>query len=318
MVSASIIIPTYNRLDILKLVLLSLESQTFAGEKFEIIVSDDGSKDGTGEFLKSYRRTSNGRFLFILAEKNSGPARARNLAIAKASGEIIIIIGDDIEVAPSFVAGHVSWHREHKDPREAVLGHVSWPESIQPSRFMRWLYYGGRRFFFNYAQFNTGQRIASQNLYTCNVSVKKSLLAKTTLFDESFPFASHEDLELGERLGRRGMKLFYEKSLIGYHHHFMQVENIARRVYLMGRSADLFWQKIHDDAGVVKKRLRTLCAIFASIPGFCEVLIKLLSLPEKLDREYPVRWQMILTMSFWLGYADARRNKEIRMLSIRK
>ncbi len=51
----SVIVPTYNRLPILKKCLSALEAQTLASTDFEVIVIDDGSSDGTEELLTHYR-----------------------------------------------------------------------------------------------------------------------------------------------------------------------------------------------------------------------------------------------------------------------
>ncbi len=307
----SVVLPTYNRLNILKQVLVSLENQSVQGGLFEIVVTDDYSTDGTREFLSTYNRRNNNCFKLLLAEKNSGPARARNLALKVASGELIIIIGDDIVVRHDFVEKHILWHDLHKNPEEAVLGYVGWPESIYPSKFMYWLYYGGRNFFFNFSSFCSGEQIDCQNFYTCNVSIKQKFL-KNELFDETFTYASHEDLELGERLGRKGMKLYYCADIQAQHHHFLKIEGIAKRVYLMGRSAHIFWNKIPDSSSFLKRKMRTILINCASFPGVYCCLLTLLKIREKQDIDYPIRWKLILMMSYWLGFSDAQKDKKIR------
>lgn len=308
---ASILLPTYNRLETLKLVLFSLENQTVSGDLFEIIVTDDYSNDGTREFLNSYRRKNNKLFKYTLSEKNSGPAHARNLALEKTIGEIVIIIGDDIVVEHNFIEGHINWHSIHSNVEEAVLGHVAWPVSISPSRFMKWLYNGGRDFFFNFSSFQSGEQINSQNFYTCNVSVKRKLI-NSQLFDESFAYASHEDLEFGNRLGRSGMKLFYCSDILAYHHHYLKIEAIVKRVYVMGRSAHVFWQKVPDNCHFSKKAARIILIKCASSSLVYRGLMRLLRYKESNDCDYPVRWSLILTMSYWLGLADAKNGTGMR------
>jgi len=66
----SIIIPTYNRKDMLKEAIYSVYMQSY--KNFEILVVDDGSKDGTEEYIKSnYIYKDN--FKYFKNEKNSGP-----------------------------------------------------------------------------------------------------------------------------------------------------------------------------------------------------------------------------------------------------
>ncbi|BHH82704.1 glycosyltransferase family 2 protein [Desulforhopalus sp. 52FAK] len=303
----SVVLPTYNRKETLELLLPLLERQSLPLDQFEVIVSDDGSTDGTQEFLTLYSEKTVNNLKIVLAEENGGPAKARNSALHVASGAIVIIIGDDIEIDEDFVERHYNWHCLHSGEGDAVLGYVTWPEAINPSNFMRWLYSGGRHFFFRYADFRSGHTIDCQNFYTCNVSIKRSLLFQTTLFDESFPYASHEDLELGERLRLKGMNLYFEKTICGYHHHFLHIAGIARRVYLMGYSAKIFWEKVPDRSSVSKKKLRKIIVRLFSFPGIWSLLKKLLSLPENAKQYSPLRWKMILVLSYWLGLSDAER-----------
>ena len=303
----SVVLPTYNRKETLELLLPLLERQSFPLDQFEVIVSDDGSTDGTQEFLSLHAKKTANKIKIVLADKNGGPAKARNSALQVASGEVIVIIGDDIEIDQNFVQQHFDWHRLHHNQGDAVLGFVTWPEAIKPSNFMRWLNSGGRHFFFRYADFRSGHPIDCQNFYTCNISIKRSLLFQTTLFDESFPYASHEDLELGERLRLKGMNLYFEKSICGYHHHFLHIEGIARRVYLMGYSAKIFWEKVPDRSSFFKKISRKIIVRLFSLPGIWPLLKKLLSLPGNADNYTPLRWKMILILSYWLGLSDAER-----------
>lgn len=309
---ASVVIPSYNRLDILKMVLASLEKQSLPGELFEIIVSDDCSVDGTREFVRTYKRQNDNPFKYLLAEKNGGPACARNSALKEVRGEVVIIIGDDIVVEKDFIEKHLNWHRTHEESGDAVLGFVGWPEEIAPSRFMKWLYDGGRQYFFNFLSFTPRTQIDCQYFYTCNVSVKKTFLADT-LFDESFPYASHEDLEFGYRLGKKGMRLFYSDDIVGYHFHRLKISGIAKRVYLMGRSAHIYWQKVPDNSPIAKKLLRSLLSFFASMPFLFRLLTFLLSLKENDRSDYPIRWKTILTLCYWLGMADGRNNRDLRL-----
>lgn len=311
-IAVSVVLPTYNRKEMLKLVLDSLENQTFQLEKFEVVVSDDGSSDGTQEFLIEYSKKNVLQFNYILAAENGGPAKARNSALAVAKGEVIIIIGDDIVVGETFVQQHFDWHCEHGEISDAVLGFVTWPESIKASMFMKWLETGGRSFFFKYADFQSGHSIESQYFYTCNISLKSSLLFKTSLFDESFPFASHEDIELGERLRLEGMSLFFEKDIVGYHYHYLHIEGIAKRVYLMGYSANIYWKKVSDHSSLLKKITRAILRQVFSFPLAWPLLIKLLKLETGIEENSPLRWKSILIISYWLGLADSWSNKNVR------
>ena len=89
----SSIIVSYNCLESLKACVRSLENQTGVGS--EIIVIDNGSNDGTVDFLKERR------FKAILSQKNLGYGAAVNRAAKKAEGKYLFILNPDTELAPA-------------------------------------------------------------------------------------------------------------------------------------------------------------------------------------------------------------------------
>ena len=86
----SVIIPTYNRLDLVKFTLDSLDQSRHKGVVFEIIVIDDGSVDGTKEFIiRNYPTVK------LLANSGKGAASARNTGLAVAQGKYIMYLDSD-------------------------------------------------------------------------------------------------------------------------------------------------------------------------------------------------------------------------------
>ena len=89
---ASVIVATYNGMRTLPRVLDSLLAQEFSG-KFEVIVVNDGSTDGTKEFLDKYVQGK--KNLRVFSQKNSGVCRARNTGIGNAKYEIVVNMDQD-------------------------------------------------------------------------------------------------------------------------------------------------------------------------------------------------------------------------------
>jgi glycosyltransferase involved in cell wall biosynthesis len=87
--SFTIIIPTYNRRQFLKIAIESVLKQTYSN--YELIIIDDGSTDNTKELIKDYKDSR----LSYHYQQNKGPASARNLGIAKARGEFICFLDSD-------------------------------------------------------------------------------------------------------------------------------------------------------------------------------------------------------------------------------
>jgi len=105
----SVIIPTYNRKEILERTLRTYSDQTYPKDKFEVIVIDDGSTDGTEHVVKSLVGGSNYKLRYF-RQDNKGPAAARNLGINEAAGEIVLITGDDCIPDPKLIEEHVRYH----------------------------------------------------------------------------------------------------------------------------------------------------------------------------------------------------------------
>jgi glycosyltransferase involved in cell wall biosynthesis len=89
----SVIIPTYNREKLLPRAIKSVLSQTF--QDFELIIVDDGSNDNTKEVVEKFKKKDNRVKYFY--QKNSGPARARNLGIKNSKGDYIAFLDSDDE-----------------------------------------------------------------------------------------------------------------------------------------------------------------------------------------------------------------------------
>src|SRR5829696_3704016 len=95
----SIIIPTYNRKDLLRETLNSLAQQTYPSNHFEVIIVDDGSTDGTAAIAAE-------AFPFILRyfwQSNQGDASARNLGAQQSQADILVFLDDDILVGTGYL-----------------------------------------------------------------------------------------------------------------------------------------------------------------------------------------------------------------------
>ncbi|MCK6073809.1 glycosyltransferase family 2 protein [Paenibacillus silvae] len=116
MSQASVIMPTYNKAEYLKLTLASFASQSV--QDFEIIIIDDGSTDDTKQVVDNYKNLLNIRYVF---QQNKGRSRARNTGLQLAEGDIIIFNDDDRIVLPDYIASHIDQLTE-QDERTVVIG----------------------------------------------------------------------------------------------------------------------------------------------------------------------------------------------------
>jgi len=240
----SVVVPTYNRLDMLQRVLDALETQIDAPE-FEVIVINDGSSDDTEPVIAARRSPLAARFLFR-TQPNGGPGNARNHGVSLASGRFVIFIGDDTVPEPRFLAEHARVHRaSNDDPLVACLGYTGWPQRERVTAFMDYINDYGLQF--GYKLIKDGEVVPFNFFYTSNISIDRQLLADHP-FDTTFPSAAWEDIELAYRLDALGLKIRYNARAVTRHHHPMTIDSFARRQYTVGKSGAIFYRK-HPELG---------------------------------------------------------------------
>jgi len=240
----SVVIPSYQRRETLRLMLAAWELQRPLDLDFELVVVDDGSQDGTADLLAAWRpRRCRLRFA---RQENAGPAQARNRALRMAQGGLVLFTGDDIEPAPDLLAQHLEGHLHHDDPRVAILGLTRWPQGVATTATMRHIDGPGAQQF-SYHYFEDGAEYDFRHLYTSNVSVHRSLLdLEATGFSTDFPAAAFEDAEFGHRLATHGLRIIYRQNAVAWHHHPYDARAFYRRQRRCGAMAAILYQKLPE------------------------------------------------------------------------
>ena len=236
----SVVIPTFNRLPILKLTLQMYDEQEDFGGEFELIVVDDGSIDETWNYLSDYNPTKFS--LSIYRQTNQGPAKARNLAISKAKGEYLVITGDDIVPCRNFLAQHYQAHQNLQES-SLVLGKVVWHPQSNINSVMRHIDGVGAQQF-SYYYIKDKMKLDFRHFYTSNISFQRILITKLDkLFDTDFYLAAYEDIELGYRIMGNRNDIVYHENIVGYHHHHYTLRDFCKRQYSAGKMAYIFKNK---------------------------------------------------------------------------
>lgn len=242
----SVIIPTYNRRIILEKALRALARQTVAPEQYEVIVIDDGSTDDTETMVNGldvpYRLT-------YRKQVRSGPATARNHGIRLSESELIVFIDSDIVVTKTFLAAHLAIHGTDEGTGEGaaehgIIGHgpVIHTDNIDdPTAATMKITDISRAFF-----------------ATGNVSIRREHLLAAGLFDEEFVEYGWEDLELGLRLRKLGLRAVQVAEAEGYHYkrplQVADVPNWCQRERERGHTAVIYYRK----APTFRVRMQTL------------------------------------------------------------
>lgn len=232
----SVVIPTRNRREILMTTLRALAGQHGLEGGFEVIVADDGSVDGSVELL---RGSAFEAFDFhLLALDAGGPARARNRAIAEASADRVLVLGDD--TVPTSNA--LSVHMRVAGGREvAVQGRIEWDPDHPVTDFMSYLAPAGPQFWFR--GLVDGGAVPWPQILGSNLSAPTHWF-QTETYDEDFTDACMEDTELAYRWKGKGWTAVWsDRALCHHRHRYDDVGPFLDRQRRAGRWARLAVRK---------------------------------------------------------------------------
>jgi glycosyltransferase involved in cell wall biosynthesis len=231
----SVVIPTYNRLPILRKCLRALEEQEISApvRGYEVVVVDDGSSDDTVPWLRAHAATL--PHVRLIRQEHGGPAEGRNRGVREARGEVIVFIDSDLVVTPTFLASHAralaaAW-RQRGDRLCFTYGAV-----VNTANFDHPTREPHKLTDHSWAYFATG-----------NVAIDREVLERAGLFDTSFHLYGWEDLELGERLRQLGVVLVRAPEAVGYHWHpalsLDQIPDLLRVERERAKMALVFFRK---------------------------------------------------------------------------
>ncbi len=207
-IQASIIVPTFNRRDLLRRAVSTLLRQDFPAAEYEIIVVLDGSTDGTAEALRLLKPAC--RFQ-IIEQENRGLAGARNTGYRAAKTDLLLFLDDDMLCDPKLLAAHVAAHKE--PGRTVAFGALflsaDTPPSLAAECFRREI--GA---FHLERKRSLGAEWQITHCVFSNASLSRALLEHVGGFDETFRM--REDLELGTRLLDLGVRPRYVSNAVMY------------------------------------------------------------------------------------------------------
>jgi len=289
-VECSVIIPTHHRNDRLQRVLEAYGRQTVPRDRFEIVVVEDGPGGNARAVCESLGAR------YIDSPHAPGPSGARNLGVRSARSPLVLLTGDDMVPAPDLIARHLSAHAE--TPDGAVLGRVAWHPDCDVTRFMRYLVERGGQFSFK--KIVGPEDCDYRFFYAANISLGTHWLERHP-FDERFPYAALEDVELGYRLRRAGLVTRYRPGAVVYHLHQIDLAAYAERMMRVGECMWYFVMKHGED-----RSLRGRWLPFTLFPGGTRVITAVGGLLSLLPPSRP-KWYGFLARWYARGVARAAR-----------
>jgi glycosyltransferase involved in cell wall biosynthesis len=214
---------TYKRAHLVGRVLEALFDQTLPADQYEVVLVNDGSPDDTTAVVERVRPLARCAFTYVVQE-NGGLAAARNAGIARARGERILFMDDDVLATPVLAAEHLASDERHGDA--IVRGGVINTESFDDLPVPVW----------------TIANYSGNYFWTTNVSLRRARLERIGgTFDASFTEYGWEDIELGMRLRAIGTRSVFNRFALVFHLKppptTQSVDGILRQVRAQARTA---------------------------------------------------------------------------------
>lgn len=220
----SVVVLNWNERELLRACLQSIAAQTF--DDYDLWVVDNGSQDGSAEMVAADFPDAHLRRL----SENTGFCHGNNVALAEADGDLVVLVNNDAELAPDFLACLADADRRHPeagmfaarvmmfDRREVFdsVGLLVYPDGVCRSR--GWLEK-------DVGQYDEPVEVLGP--VGCAAAYRRTMLDDVGVFDERY-FAYLEDLDLALRGQLRGWGCRYVADARAWHKKSMTSGNHSK------------------------------------------------------------------------------------------
>lgn len=211
--SISVIIPVHNRAQLIgpcvEHLRASAQRVIARGVGVELVVVDDASRDGSPDVVQKLAHATHHHphpipIRLVQLSHRHGPGRARNAALAEATGELVVFIDSDVIATEGLLEAHWRIHHEAQVNGQRAYGVgtlVSVPSLGEALQFPAPTLWDASR----------------ASLDTANSSVPRKVLDELGGFDSGFTVYGWEDLDLGRRLKKHGLTRLAVTDAVAYH-----------------------------------------------------------------------------------------------------
>jgi len=259
--AVSIVVPTFQRRARLARMLDALAAQP-AGDGFEVIVVDDGSTDGTWEWLSDARPPFAMR---SFTQAHLGPAAARNRGVAESRAPLVLFLDDDVVPEEGLIQAHVGAHARVSDA--VVIGPMLPPDANW--RRPAWIRWEEEMLLAQYRAMRDGvYPCTPRQFFTGNASVPRARLIAAGGFDARFVRA--EDVELGYRLRNAGLRFVFEPGARVRHYPDRTFASWRKTPYLYGRAdVAMAREKGHESLDLAYREFHRRRQLNQALPKIC-------------------------------------------------
>jgi GT2 family glycosyltransferase len=242
----SVIVVNWNRRELLRACLESLSQQ--AGAKFETILVDNGSADGSLEMAgREFGARPELGLRVIANSENRGFCAANNQGIAAARGSLVALLNNDAEASPGWLAALRTAILTADDIGMAASKILVWEDPSRIDKAGHLMYPDGQNRGRGSGETDRGQYdVPAETLWPdgCAGMYKRAMLDEVGGFDEDF-FAYGDDAELGLRARIAGWRCLYTPAAVVRHHRGATLGlDSARRLELIERNRVLLAAKL--------------------------------------------------------------------------
>ncbi|WP_456439428.1 glycosyltransferase [Caldithrix abyssi] len=213
--TVSIIMLTYNALEFTKKCVHSILQNTHI--PYEIIFVDNGSKDGTADYLKSLQ-AKHDHIRVVFNKKNKGFAAGNNQGARKARGKYLLFLNNDVLVADGWLEELLS--ALEKDPQIGMVGPIT--NSISGLQRVEKIPYQNDDGFYPFAakvkDLNRDKITPRRRIAGFCLLMPKTLFDRIKGFDESFGTGNFEDDDLCIRVRQQGYAIMVHEGVFIHHY----------------------------------------------------------------------------------------------------
>ncbi|MFD2091533.1 glycosyltransferase [Blastococcus deserti] len=306
----SIVVPTHQRRDVLLESLASL-ARLEAPWPVELVVVVDGSTDGTADAARAVALPFP---LTVVEQPNRGAAAARNTGAARATGEFLLFLDDDMVADPRLLLEHDAVLGRGAD---AAVGHIPLhpdsPRTLLTRGVERWVRLRHERLL------RTQGQLALGDLLTGQLSVRADVFRQAGGFDETFnvdgAFGA-EDTDFLHRLLAGGAVVRYAAGAITWQRYVVTPDQYLRQWRQGGRADAALLRKHPALAGTLAKQhgartvtgrlLRRWAPVLPS--GVARALAApVVARARRGAADVPTRWAFarVRDAQYWRGLAEA-------------
>jgi glycosyltransferase involved in cell wall biosynthesis len=220
----SVIVPTFNRIALLKKTLENLFRQNYPD--YSVIVVNDGSTDETDEYLS---RLALDGFICYLKQPNQGPAAARNAGIHKAQGDYLALTDDDCLVPQDWLQRFAKIFNARRV--DIVGGAVR--NCVQKNIYSEVSQEMSNHFVTVLAKGDRSTMFLTSN----NIAYRADIVRKAGGFDERFRWAGGEERALNYKIIHNGGISAFVPDIVVEHYHELSARKFFRQQNHYGRGA---------------------------------------------------------------------------------